>query len=324
LSSPEVNLARRLVARLALKVPIDIFEIARQFAKVEKLRFPIDADGVCFDLKQSGKTPSIFINVVNRSSERIRFTLAHELGHVLIPWHTGSIVDEIDIVHEDSSSEYWRLEGEANRFASELLMPTSWVKEVIEEFPLPLAAVAHIARNAEVSFQAATIKVLGCLEAGSIYAQVQEGIVISSGRSRGTLANQPSIGDRIKPLSSFAWTRHRWSRVVGNSEYHWWQFKGDSAPPTSGTNEDWRELLNAIVADIGVNGSNVSKFKLKVNGIIAYANGRTRTNRTRSRIYEACLERLHSNASNDEDIRRMLIHKKFERFLVSRIESLLM
>lgn len=323
ITPPEINLARRLIKRLKLKLPIDVFEVARKFSNVEQLDLPVDVDGVCLNLKQSGKTPLIIVNVAGRSHERIRFTLAHELGHVLIPWHTGAIVDEIDITRDHASEKYWQLEGEANRFASELLMPTAWVEKQIGESPHPLEATTRVASGAEVSFQAATIKVLNCLDASYIFAQVQDGVVVSSGRSRGTLANQPGIGSTIKPGALFPWTPHRWERQVGTSYYYWWQFKGDVVLPPANSNQDWRELLNSIIDDIKVSADDIPKFKMKVNGIIAYANGNTRENRTRSRIFEAGLLRLHSNAPNDRFIRRMLDHPQFREFLDARVCSLL-
>jgi hypothetical protein len=323
ITPPEINLAGRLIKRSKLKPPIDVFEVARTFSNVEQLELPVDVDGVCLNLKQSGKTPLIIVNVTGRSQERIRFTLAHELGHVLIPWHTGSIVDEIDITRDHATQEYWQLEGEANRFASELLMPTAWVERQIEEWPLPLEATARVANKAEVSFQAATIKVLNCLGAGYIFAQVQNGVVVSSGRSRGTLANQPDIGRTIEPGALFPWTPHRWGQQVGTSQYCWWQFKGDVGLPAANSNQDWRALLDSIIDDIKISADNIPKFKMKVNGIIAYANGNTKENRTRSRVLEASLQRLHSNAPNDRFIRRMLDHPLFREFLDARVCGLL-
>jgi hypothetical protein len=323
IAPPEINLARRLIKRAKLKPPIDVFDVARKFSNVEKLELPVDVDGVCLNLKQSGKKPLIIVNIAGRSRERIRFTLAHELGHVLIPWHTGSIVDEIEITRDHASQEYWQLEGEANRFASELLMPTAWVEKQIEEWPLPLEATARVANGAEVSFQAATIKLLNCLGSGFIFAQVENGSVVSSGRSRGTLANQPNIGSTIEPDALFPWTPNRWRQQVGTARYYWWQFKGDVALPAANSNHDWRVLLDSIIDDIKVRSDDIPKFKMKVNGIIAYANGNTRENRTRSRIFEASLQRLHSNAPNDRFIRRMLSHPQFREFLDARVCSFL-
>lgn len=66
----------------------------------------------------------------NRSSQRIRYSLAHELGHWLIPSHRPDAVhgfecklDDLHRVDEKERNRRRRIEAEANRFASALLMP---------------------------------------------------------------------------------------------------------------------------------------------------------------------------------------------------------
>jgi Zn-dependent peptidase ImmA (M78 family) len=84
---PERNIASRLVAIKDLSPPVDIFSLAKQYAKVDLMSIPFDVDGITLHLKVPGKISHIIIND-GYPHRRIRFTLAHELGHVLIPWHT--------------------------------------------------------------------------------------------------------------------------------------------------------------------------------------------------------------------------------------------
>lgn len=76
-----------------------------------------------------GEVPQITINTAFTFPARKRFTLAHELGHIIIPWHNGD-------VKCDTDKPYNRIGGktlldtqelEANIFASELLMPHDWL-----------------------------------------------------------------------------------------------------------------------------------------------------------------------------------------------------
>jgi IrrE N-terminal-like domain len=317
---PEVNFARRLVDREKLRPPVDVVAIARKFARVEHLRLPVDVDGVCLNLKRRGHQPRILVNIAGRSKERIRFTLAHELGHVIIPWHTGSIVDTIDIDHGRADLHYATLEAEANRFASELLMPADWVKEKIEEFTCPPDAIRHVASSAEVSLQAAMICVHSCHGPGIVYAEIHNGFVVASGRSSGTLADPPQRGTAIDPRSLFPWTPHRWeAKMIGTSRHFWWQFKGDVALPSVDASQDWRELLDEIIDDIKMPGDDVANFKFRINGIISHANSRRKTDRTSAKIFEACLERLHSKAEEDSFIRLTIEHPAFRRFLYARV-----
>jgi Zn-dependent peptidase ImmA (M78 family) len=83
---------------------------------------------------------------------------------VLIPWHIGAIVDVIDVPDDRGDSAYWELEGEANRFAAELLMPKQWVTGLIQSHKNPCKMLDAIAGSAEVSSDAALIKTNGYFE----------------------------------------------------------------------------------------------------------------------------------------------------------------
>lgn len=83
---------------------------------------------------------------------RKKFTIAHELGHFYMPWHSelmfGCDISEMDM------EDYTIREKEANQFAAELLMPA-------EEFRRNFAgkisynAISQLANCFAVSFQAA-------------------------------------------------------------------------------------------------------------------------------------------------------------------------
>ena len=71
----------------------------------------------------------------NRSSQRMRYSLAHELGHWLIPTHRPDSgrgfecqLDDFHRVNEQEQNWRRRIEAEANRFASALLMPPQRVR----------------------------------------------------------------------------------------------------------------------------------------------------------------------------------------------------
>lgn len=66
---------------------------------------PVDVDGLT--LRPAGMRPVIFLNK-NRPADRLRFSLAHEFGHVVL-----------------HPFPYEEMEKEANEFAAELLMPRS-------------------------------------------------------------------------------------------------------------------------------------------------------------------------------------------------------
>lgn len=108
-------------------------------------------DGVSFTTDQGYKV--IVINK-NMSNDRKRFTLAHELGHI--------------IMHSSSSfliSDYRDKEKEANEFASEFLMPEEFIRNSLMDLKLSylkdlkylwLTSMASIIRRA---------RDLGCIKA---------------------------------------------------------------------------------------------------------------------------------------------------------------
>lgn len=88
-----------------------------------------DGDGYS-DLRDSEL--KIVINSETDYLPRKRFTIAHELGHVFIGWH-----DDVTLCKTDNEFVEHNMldiqEKETNIFASELLMPTNWVKEQLKK-----------------------------------------------------------------------------------------------------------------------------------------------------------------------------------------------
>lgn len=71
-------------------------------------------------------TPYIAVDV-QKTAERIRFDIAHEIGHLVM--HTAAVSENRGA---DSMQEVWRdFEGEAHSFASNLLMPAQRVKGIV-------------------------------------------------------------------------------------------------------------------------------------------------------------------------------------------------
>ena len=122
------KIAQRVMAKYKLHPPIDMLGIIQDkgITYVEE-NLGANADGYS-DLKDSDL--KIVLNSATQYEPRKRFTLAHELGHIFISWHS----DVTLCVTDNEYSEHNKLdiqEHEANVFASEILMPTEWVKEML-------------------------------------------------------------------------------------------------------------------------------------------------------------------------------------------------
>lgn len=124
------KIAQRVLKKYNLYPPIDMAGIIQDkgITCVEE-NLGTNADGYS-DLKDSDL--KIVLNTAIRYEPRKRFTLAHELGHIFISWHS----DVTLCVTDNEYSEHNKLdiqEHEANVFASEILMPTEWVKEMLSK-----------------------------------------------------------------------------------------------------------------------------------------------------------------------------------------------
>lgn len=321
-SGAEVKLAQRVVEKYNLTPPINVLELVRRYATVEFVDIPFEVDGVTQDLKMLRKKPKVFLNR-SRSSTRQRFTLAHELGHILIPWHIGTIVDVTDTnpTKQVLADDYWILEEEANRFASELLMPTPWVRRLIKNHPSVEKIASKITNDADVSSPAATIKLISTLPTGYIYAQLSDDgrTIISSGRSEGTLATAPDWGTKVKPENLFPMAEEIYDFSLGQNRYLWWKLPIAVALPASKTKRRPHEILIQVLEEVGIPEHEQPKYEQTINGVIGFANSNVRTpTRSPDHIYSSCLQRFQSKPELDEIIK----HPLFEEFLVKRIKAI--
>lgn len=311
---PEIKLAKRLIEKYNLAPPIDIFSLVKRYANVKFEYIDYDVDGISFYLKHRIKKPLIIINK-NRSLNRIRFTLSHEFGHVIIPWHTGTIIDETEIPIRFNRYT----EREANRFASELLIPTNWVMDKFIKNNDIESLIKYIVKKAKVSSIAVNIKLINCLPKNYIFVQVSnDNKVIYTGRSQETLANEPKCGSVIEIKNLYPYYEQLFKFIIEGNNYIWLKLPDNASLPNLNTDKDWRKILDIIIADIGI--VNVKDFKQHLNGVIAYANGMVRIDRNAESLYSACLQRIYSKS----DLNKFYNHSKFEIFLKKRIEDLLM
>lgn len=313
-----MNFARRLLARKKLQPPIDVLALLEEYADVLRLDIPFDVDGVCIGLKAPGKRPKVFVNN-NRSEYRVRFTLAHELGHIIIPWHTGDIVDNTGIRGE-INSEYLALEAEANRFASELLMPIYWVNSIVSSSNDVGEIVRRVVDGAKVSMLAATIKVVQALPPHYIVVHNDGGLVDYSDRSPGTVAGNLARGT---PISGDHFQYSTKSGKYGGGQYRWWFLEPEEAPVAKDPSGDWRAVLEKIFFDIGVNGDSKNKFRAQLNGILSSANSSARGERSIRVLYGRCIPRLYERAEDSEIFSAFLQHPLLAEFLALRLAAFL-
>jgi len=132
------EMARRTLKKYGLNtVPVDLDVIfAKEGYKKVEINKP---DGVNGSIKHiPGKGTFVAVNTA-KPFNRIRFTLAHELGHIFLNHDKRDIYDgeasremELDEFEEMPSSKPAK-ELEADVFASELLIPLEQLKKYVKQ-----------------------------------------------------------------------------------------------------------------------------------------------------------------------------------------------
>ena len=158
-----VKLARAVVKQLpdtGAAVPVrEIAEAVDIYEIREEPLEGIEGGLVTADDKSIG---SILVN--SKSDERRRrYTIGHELGHYLNPWHRphtdeGFRCASRDMVVDkfDPGDRALQMEVEANQFAAELLMPSEWVAKFLRrQMGVDIEHVLKLSDRFEVSRESA-------------------------------------------------------------------------------------------------------------------------------------------------------------------------
>lgn len=165
------NLAKRKIRQLGLTPPINMEEVIHSLniEIVEKRnQYGIEA------YSELGDNLRIVINPeMTYYVQRRNFTLAHELGHIFIPWHNGDIKCNFkdNYVKVGGKRLLDTQELEANIFASDFLMPQEWLLSEIEnnrDIPFD-KLVELIARRANTSIMACFYALEWVLPSGYCY-----------------------------------------------------------------------------------------------------------------------------------------------------------
>ena len=307
--------------------PVDVLGLARRYADVSFESLPVDADGICFDLKKGGVRPKIVLNR-NRPRTRTRFTVAHELGHVLLPWHVGFIVDEAG-TDDIESFGLIAMEAEANRFAAELLMPNEWLLGAVMDASDPVSTVTRVAVEAAVSSAAAVIRIMPLLPPGYIYARVDgDGLVTAAGRSPGTTAERPLSGTCLDSAHEiYQECEQHWFGTISGAKHYWWKMPARIKPqqwvevPVPTDVREWRIILNEILDDHPRSHELRQHLTQSINGVIGSANARGH-GQSPEELYALLLNRLEERKAENPDYAALVDHPQFEDWLALRVRIL--
>jgi hypothetical protein len=303
--SPEEKMANRVLAIHKVTPPFDLDHLAVHYGDLEYHAFPFAVDGITIGIG-GGARPKILINSTIPLTRR-KFTLAHEIGHIVIPWHTGTIVSHIDPDGVDVA--YREMEAEANRFAAELLMPTTWL---IEEFGHAgsvqqyfRSVLAKVGTSKEATFY----KIFRDLPCPLICVQVDHASrVLNSQRS--TSAPYPPDRDEFIGPETFK-SEHRFeSFELDGQRYCSWVFIGREIEELD--HRPWREVYSQILDDTGMKASLQS-----ISAILAAAFHKSKS-QTEAEICGAII-RTFDDREGYQAVRQ---HPLFEQYVIKRVKEL--
>ena len=169
---PEIKLAQKIIAQYNYSfdtLPVNIEQIIKDHNIIlREESLPGDVSGVL----DTRKKPIILV-CKKDPPVRKRFTMAHELGHFLFHARQPSVyMDTKTFFRNSISSEGKHMEEkQANRFASELLMPTNILLNVFDENTSfsndsdDEDIIHRLADKFEVSISAFVFKLHGVLKA---------------------------------------------------------------------------------------------------------------------------------------------------------------
>jgi Zn-dependent peptidase ImmA (M78 family)/transcriptional regulator with XRE-family HTH domain len=146
--SPE-TLANTIIEHYgsAIPIPIPVQNIAEAVG-ISEINSIAAADFEGLLITDSAKTKGTIVYNAKSSLERRRFTIAHEIGHFLLPFHDSRAQcakNDLGIIRSADERRAW--EAEANRFAAALLLPEKQFRADIRRLGKP--EITHIPKLAE-------------------------------------------------------------------------------------------------------------------------------------------------------------------------------
>jgi hypothetical protein len=173
--------------------PVDVRKIALEYTRTKFKEQPIEEivtadvgstfEG-CLYFAPTKKKWFILYNPDISPSRRVNFTLGHELGHYLIHRELSSRFEcsQRNMVGFNNGER--DIEGEANTFASYLLMPLNDFRAQIGTEKISLALLDHCANRYDVSLTAATLKWLEYTTERAVLVVSRDDFILWSRASR--------------------------------------------------------------------------------------------------------------------------------------------
>jgi Zn-dependent peptidase ImmA (M78 family) len=245
-TNPDLDLvalvSESFLRRFGLDSRDRLTEIAEEFG-IDVLYRPAESyDGALLRIRDAQRG-YIVINSRIREESRRRFTLAHEIGHYVLPGQQEVSAPCKQQGIENWDADLYRPELEANRFAAEILMPRGLMAEFVQSEP-SLESIRSIAKLCGTSLTASAVRlitltphraaVVWSQDQKILWSKLSEGFVrwIRKGEVReNSFAAQcyrkQSVPYQLAPVPASAWLHEKglregaqiWEQSVGLKRY---------------------------------------------------------------------------------------------------------
>lgn len=154
------NLIVAFRERFNLQFPLNIEKLEKFAEDLNTIILyrDIDAEGYFIN---NGEKLVIILKEKAINNQRQLFTLAHEIGHRILHINSTLLQRHQESVSSINRYEIKTIEDEANYFASELLLPTNMLKNILPNKSITQNLIEKIASKSNISYHAAAIK---CIE----------------------------------------------------------------------------------------------------------------------------------------------------------------
>jgi hypothetical protein len=315
---PEEKVACRFSKKRGLAPPVDVESLVRESAELEEDFLPSEFDAVFLDRSAKHPRPRVIVAIDQPPTRRV-FTLAHELGHIVIPWHNGTHFCHVDGEARLVDELTREVEAQANRFAAELLMPADWVARLINQPGRTISELFEAVKTARVSYHAASIRLIQLLPTGFIFVETDSnGIVVRSSASSNTMIQLPQAGSTLQKAGIDLLADDSVSFKSGSSQLVWWRLsKRIARPKPTCSGESSSELIRRIAAEVCSDSKEAKKALMTVNGVIGAANGVNLRGEGMD-LFTILKRRFLARG----EIAAIVSHRSFDEFLAKRAEEL--
>ena len=245
-TNPDLDLvalvSESFLRRFGLDSRDRLTEIAEEFGMNVLYRPAESYDGALLRIREAQRG-CIVINSRIREESRKRFTLAHEIGHFVLPGQQEVSAPCKQQRIENWDADLYRPELEANRFAAEILMPRGLMAEFVQSEP-SLESIRSIARLCGTSLTASAVRLITLTphRAAVVWSQNQK--ILWSKQSAGFVRwirkgevrensfaaqcyRKQSVPDQLAPVPASAWLYEKglregaqiWEQSVGLKNY---------------------------------------------------------------------------------------------------------